>query len=183
MTEPKIFNKAFVGLTLFLTLFYTFNLGIDAAHSDGKEAVVDGVLAAFWLLSFGLFSLMNSRSEKLDRELAQSRKNLDKAMDEALSGMHKMMDEAIEEKRNHEIINAIVEDVVGKSKPNQKHIAKIVPAIYENTGLYAEVTLGKDGRFAIGLSKTPIETPAPTKKKAPAKKPVTKKATATKGGK
>ena len=183
MNPHKLFQKVFLLLAFTLVVLQAAYLGADLQANDGKEALVDGILLAFWIFTFGLFSLMNRAEAKLDREMEQSRKDLDQAFGNFKRDMDKMLAEAEEERRNHEVIEAIIKDVVGKGKPNKKHVAKIVPAIYENTGLYAQVSVNKAGGFDVGLSKTPIETPAPVKKKAPAKKPVVKKATASKGGK
>ena len=46
--NPKLFNRVFVALTLFLTIFYAVWLGADITRGDTKEAIADGVLLAFW---------------------------------------------------------------------------------------------------------------------------------------
>lgn len=177
--NPKTFNKVFIGLTFFLLLFFVFNLGIDAAKADGKEAILDGVQAAFWLFAFVLFSKMNRLDEKLDRELEESKAKLDKSLDDLLGnilgGDHKGHKHTIGTPENpkHEKLSedfdAIMEGVCGDKEPTEKDLAEIKKRFEAKTG--HEVKLEQ---LPFGLSVRIAKEPKA--KKAPARKPATKKA-------
>lgn len=169
----KLLSKAFVGLSFFLMLFFVFNLGIDAAKADGKEAVIDGVQAIFWLFAFWLFTRMNRVDEKLDRELEKSHKELDDLLGEIARDHEKSMDQ------KRQFVD-IFGEVVGKSffdvkSVNAKQVKEIQKRYTDKTGRYAEIkNLPKNEGINVNLSDKPFTT-APTTKKAPVKKSVVKK--------
>lgn len=177
MTNPKTFNKVFVALTFFLMLFYIFNLGIDAANSDGKEAIADGVLAAFWLFAYVLFGKMNRESDKLDRELDEAHKNLHSALGDVFSEVEKDM-KARQDRR--EQFTKIFKEVTGTEFTGAKGIsarnkAAVERKFNEATGLFADIKVKSDG--VIGVNVTDQKPVTPATKKAPVKKPVAAPAT------
>lgn len=182
----KLFSKVFIGLTFFLLLFFVFNLGIDAAKGDGKEAVVDGVQAAFWLFAFVLFTKMNRETEKVDRELEESKAKLDKSLDDLLGTIldsHKNHKHRVNvgepENAKHaklsEDFDAIMDKVVGEGEPTDAQITEIVKQFTTKTGHEVKIERHPFG-LSVRIAKDPIKkSPArkPATKKAPVKKPVT----------
>lgn len=169
MSKPKfsyhdsvmiVFGILFVGLFL-------FTAGAEAQRHNYQEAVVDVLLGAFFLAIFGAviaqkFSEFNSAVEAAVRDARyQEKLKAEKATGEMLAGLNKFMDAQIEEKHQHDMVEAIIKDIVGKGKPAAKHCAKIEKAIHDNLELFADVSYNKQGGFDIGLSKEPIEKPAP----------------------
>lgn len=186
MTNPKTFNKVFVALTFFLMLFYIFNLGIDAANSDGKEAIVDGVLAAFWLFSYVLFGKMNRESDKLDRELDEAHKNLHHALGDAFAEISKELEKEIKAKEGRrEQFTKIFKEVTGTEFTKAKSIsarnkASVERKFNEATGLFANIKVKSDGVIGVDVTDVKPQPAAPATKKAPVKKPVAKAAPVTK---
>lgn len=178
----KLFSRAFIALTFFLLLFFVFNLGIDAAKSDGKEAVVDGVQALFWLFAFVLFSKMNRETDKIDRELEESHRKLDDAME----GLMKTLKEGeAHNSRVHHAMHLALESIGEDRPPKPSEFKKVQDVFHkESNGLYLKLTAVKgDKRPKAEVSDKPFVQPAP--KKAPVKKPVvaTKKTVTAKKGK
>jgi hypothetical protein len=129
--KPTLFNKVFIGLTLFLTLFYAFWLGMDVKAGDSKEAIADGVLLGFWLFAFIFFSAMTAFERKMDRELEESRKDLDKAMDDLLGHVKKDIDH---KHRIHEAMHEALETIGADRPPKPSEYKKVEDKFHELTG-------------------------------------------------
>ena len=163
MTNPKTFSKLFIGLAFFLMIFFVFNLGIDAAKSDGKEAIVDGVQAAFWFIALVLFSKMNRETDEIDRDLEKSHKELDDLLGKIARDHEKSMDQ------KRQFVDVFGE-VVGKSffdvkSVNAKQVKEIQKRYTEKTGRYAEIkNLPKNEGINVNLSDKPFITVPATKK-------------------
>lgn len=179
--NPKLFNKVFIGVIFFLVLFYSFFLGVDVTNGDTKEAIVDGVLLGFWLFALVFFIAMNRTSDKLDRELEQSSKNLDKAMDDLLGHIKENRDHRV---RLEKALHQANLDVCGERAPKPSEFKKVEARFHELTGdHYLRLSAEKgDKRPGAEISDEPFET-KPARKKAPVKKPVAKKTVTTKKGK
>lgn len=165
----KVFNKVFIGFGILFAGLQLFQAGEFMHDQKITETIMNVLLAIFWVFLVWILAAAESRRSKDEMSLKAL-----KAQAKLIDELTKFMDGAIEEKRNHDLIEAIIKDVVDKGKPSQKHVAKIVPAIYENTGLYAQVSVNKEGGFDVGLSKEPIVPAAPAKRSA-ARKPAAKK--------
>lgn len=179
--NPKLFNRVFVALTLFLTIFYAIWLGADITRGDTKEAIADGVLLAFWLFAFVFFSAMTLWERKAERELEESRKKLDDAMDDFLGTLKKEVDH--KQRVHHAMHEALA--VIGEDRPPKpSEYKKVQDKFHELSGHYLQLTPVKgDKRPAAKVSDEPFET-KPARKKAPVKKTATKKnVTAKKGNK
>lgn len=179
MTNPKTFNKVFLALTFFLLLFFVFNLGIDAAKSDGKEAILDGVQAAFWLFAYVLFSKMNRESDKLDRELEDAHKGLHDALDGVFGEIKKHEEER---QARREKFVTIFKEVTGTDFTKAKSIsarnkASVERKFHEATGLFADIEVKSGGAIGVNVTDEAPKPAAPATKKAPVKKPVAVPAT------
>ena len=175
--NPKLFNRVFVGLTLLLTIFYAYWLGVDVSNGDTKEAIADGILLAFWLFAFVFFSAMTLWERKMERELNESRRDLDKALDDFLGTLKKDADESMARKKQ---FVATFNEVTGKDffeakTVSARHKKEIEKRFHEKTGVHADISVKPGGVIGVELSKE-----APARKKAPVKKPVAKKKVTTK---
>ena len=170
--NPKLFNRVFVALTLFLTIFYAVWLGADITRGDTKEAIADGVLLAFWLFAFVFFSAMTLWERKAERELEESRAKLDSAMDDLLGHLK---EETERKARVHHAMHEALE-VIGEDRPPKpSEYKKVQDKFHELSGHYLKLTATKgDKRPSAEVSDEPFET-KPARKKAPVKKPVAKK--------
>lgn len=178
--NPKLFNKVFIGVIFFLVLFYSFFLGVDVTNGDTKEAIVDGVLLGFWLFALVFFIAMNRTSDKLDRELEESRTKLDGAMDDLLGHLK---EETERKKRVHDAMHEALEVIGADRPPKPSEYKKVQDKFHELSGHYLRLTAVKgDKRPSAEVSDEPFET-KPARKKAPVKKPVAKKTVTTKKGK
>lgn len=168
MKNPhKLFQKLFIGMAFLLVVLQALWLGMDLQAGDGKEATTDAILLAFWILTLGLFTVMNRQEAKLDRELEESRKNLDNAM-EGLLGHLKEKHE--HEERIAKGLHDANKAVAGDRAPKPSEYKKVEAKFHELTGLYLKLSAVKgDKRPGAEVSDEPFTTPT-TKKKAPAKK-------------
>lgn len=182
MNPHKLFQKVFLLLAFTLVVLQAAYLGADLQANDGKEALVDGILLVFWIFTFWLFTLMNRAEQKLDRELEESRKNLDKSLDNLLGEIlskHKVgtPENALHESLSDQLVD-IVGDVTKGSEPTTKHLPEIKKRFEAKTG--HEVVLTKEGHgLSVRIGKEPMAK-KPATKKAPVKKPVAKLAPTTK---
>lgn len=167
MKNPhKLFQKLFIGMAFLLVVLQAMWLGMDLQARDGKEATVDAILLVFWIVTLGLFTLMNRQEAKLDRELEESSKKLDGLMGDLLGH--------IKEKHDHEeLIAKGLHDankaVSGDRPPKPSEYKKVEAKFHELTGLYLKLSAVKgDKRPGAEVADEPFTTP--TKKKAPAKK-------------
>lgn len=170
MNPHKLFQKVFLLLAFTLIVLQAAYLGADLQANDGKEAVVDGILLVFWIFTFGLFMLMNRAEAKLDRELEESKKNLDKAMGDMFGAIKKDIDHRAKiEKALHDSL-----EVIGADRPPKpSEFKKVEDKFHELTGdHYLKLTVEKgEKRTNAEVSNEPFTTPV--KKKAPAKKGAT----------
>lgn len=172
MKNPhKLFQKLFMAMVFLLVVLQALWLGMDLQAGDGKEATTDAILLAFWSFTFVFFAVMNAQERKLDRELEESRKNLDNAM-EGLIGHIK--EEAEQKHRIEKALHKASKLVVGDRPPKPSEFKKVEDKFHEITGdLYLRLVVEKgDKRPGAEISDEPFTKPT-TKKKAPAKKGAT----------
>ena len=166
--KPNTFNKVFLGLVFFLTLFYSFWLGIDVQRGDTKEAIADGILLAFWLFALVFFAVMYRQERKFDREFQQSKRKLDEAMGELLG---KLKEDIDHDRRLHDALEQAHHEVSGERVAKPSEYKKIEARFHELTGdHYLQLTKSVNGKPDVTISDTPFKAPAT--KKAPVKKPV-----------
>lgn len=178
--NPKLFNKVFVALTLLLTIFYAFWLGADIQAGNTKEAIADGILLSFWLFAFVFFTAMFAFERKMDRELDESRKNLDKAMDDLLGHLKENRDHRV---RLEKALHQANLDVCGERPPKPSEFKKIEARFHDITGDHYLRLSKQKGEVKPGAEISDEPFVAPARKKAPVKKPVAKKTVTTKKGK
>lgn len=172
----KVFNRIFISFGVLFVMLQMFNAGQYMHDKKVTETVLNVVISLFWVFLVWLLVRL-----EIDRRVQEVHRKHEKATMDMLDGLNRFMDAQIKEKHNHDMVEAIIKNVVGKGKSSPKHCAKIAAAIFENLDLYAEVSYNKQGGFDVGLSKQPFKAPAPTKK-APAKKPTVKKPVTKKKG-
>lgn len=162
----KVFNKVFIVFGVLFAGLQLFDAGLDAHKGFYNDSVFSVVSAAFWVFLIWIFVHMEVE-RRIDSKLEKSHKEHMKRMAETFDQIAKITETAQEERHQHDMIEAIIKDVVGKGKPAAKHCAKIAKAIHDNLEIYADVSFNKQGGFDVGLSKQPIEKTAPAKKAAP----------------
>lgn len=191
MNPHKLFQKVFLLLAFTLIVLQAAYLGADLQANDGKEALTDGILLVFWIFTFGLFTLMNRAEQKLDRELEESRKNLDKSLDnllgEILGKGHEGHEHVVKtgrpENQLHESLTDQLVDIIGEvtkdGSPKPKDLPEIKKRFEAKTG--HEVVIKHEGLgLNVRIGKEPMAKKRPARKpattKAPVKKPVAKTA-------
>lgn len=167
--HPNTFNKVFTGLVFFLSLFCAFWLGVDTQRGDIKEVIADAVLLGFWLFALAFIFAMNRQERKLDRELRKAEQGLHHALGDLFGELERDMKE---QQARRDAFTSIFKEVTGKefeeaTNVSARHKTAIQKRFNEVTGPHAEITVHKDGKIEVDVSKS-----KPATKKAPVKKPV-----------
>jgi len=161
-------------------------VGMALQANDIQEVITDGVLLAFWLFAAIFFHLLALRDLKeeiaIERMRAKAEENLHHALGD-LFGEYERDVKKHEARR--EAFTSTFKEVTGKEFTKAKtvsarHKAQIQKRFNEKTGLHADITVHKDGKIEVDITKDkPVIKKASAKKqvakKAPIKKPVTTK--------
>lgn len=151
MGNSKWFNRIFIGFGVLIASWSFFEAGLDAHKGFYNDSVGNVILAVFWIAILWIMIASVVRDRMFEVEEKEFKKT-SKMLDE----LNRFMDKQLEEKHKEEMIEAIVKDVLGKSKPAAKFTAKIEKAIADNLNLFSKVTVNKQGGFDIVCQNTPF---------------------------
>lgn len=183
----KTLNTVWGSLILLFVIFWAFFLGLDSAHNEVKQSILDGIMLAFWIffLIFWYFSAL--RDQKRDIEFERDMDDIKKKGDDLLKDILKEAErhatvphihaahpgDPIETRLNSTLLD-IVKEVSGEKEPNARQIATIKSRFTKLTGHDIKITKDEIG-LDVKISKQPLAKKAPVKKPAATKKPVTEK--------
>lgn len=166
-------------ILLIFTIFWSIYLGIDIAHHNTKEIIIDVIQLVLWVVFLIFANHMSTRMEIDDARHEDLMKDLKSKSGELLDNLKKLKTEA-EEEVEHEIrltkaleqaSREVTKDRKSALRPSE--FAAVEKRFHELTGdHYVQLESSKgDPRPTATISSKPFDTP---KKKTTIKKPVVK---------